>query len=134
MFDEVLSMPLVLNILGFWIARDSEYVSGFECTRVLNIPEFWVCQGYTGFRICLDNSQICLKVWTRKCLDMSEFVAICVNMSKSAWMAFVLHFPISQFVLQSLVYLNSLLLYSLKFIVWRNMKLFSWEDKNCFFL
>ena len=30
--------------------------------------------------------------WT--CLDISEYVDICVNMPKSAWMAFALYFPI----------------------------------------
>ena len=38
MFGKVLSMPLVLNVPGFWIAQDSESVSGSECARVLDIP------------------------------------------------------------------------------------------------
>ena len=33
---------------------------------------------------------------------MSEYDRICINMPQSAWMAFVLHFPISPFFLQSL--------------------------------
>ena len=99
MLGKVQSMPLVLNISGFWIAQNSEYVSGSECARVLdtpgfsiclwfwicqsfgytrllnmslilNIPEFWICQGYTGFRICLNNPWICLNML--ECLNMAE--------------------------------------------------------------
>ena len=117
MFDEVLSMFPVVNIPGFSIAQDfsmsqvlnvpefriyqsSEYASGFEYARILHIPEFWICQGYTGFRICLNKSWICLSmpdnVWI--CLgNMPEYVRICVNIPKYAWMAFgftFLHFPI----------------------------------------
>ena len=38
------SMSLILNILGFWTAQDSEYVSGFRRARVLVISGFWICQ------------------------------------------------------------------------------------------
>ena len=38
MFDKVLSMPLVKNIPGFWIAQDLEYTSGSKCAR------FLICQ------------------------------------------------------------------------------------------
>ena len=59
MFDRVLIMPRFL---------------------ILNIPWFWICLGYTRFWICLNN------FWT--CLNMPEYVEICVNVPKSAWMAF----------------------------------------------
>ena len=47
-----LTMPLVLNILGFWIyqgfeyvfgSEGSEYVYGFQNATVLNIPGFEIC-------------------------------------------------------------------------------------------
>ena len=66
MFDIVLSKPPVLNIPEFWIVQDSEYVSGSDGAKVLDLPGFWIClcfwicQGYTGFKICLNTSWICL--------------------------------------------------------------------------
>ena len=85
-------MSLVLNVPEFWVYQSS----GFEHARILKIPKFWICQGDTGFRICLNNSSICLNMpdydWI--CLNMLEIAGICVNMPKSAWMAFVLHFSI----------------------------------------
>ena len=124
-----LSMPLVLHIPVSWISQDSEHISGSEFARVLDIPRFWIylwfwicqnskytrfriCQGYTGFRICLNNSWICLNmpysVWI--CLKMPEYAGICVNMPGSTWMALALHFPISPFVLRFLFYLSTWLL------------------------
>ena len=50
--------------------------------RVLNMP---LPLNIPGFWICLSNSWICL---------MSQYTGIYVNMPKSAWMTFVLHFPI----------------------------------------
>ena len=70
---------------------------------VLNMPGFRIYQDYTGFRICPNNSRIYVNmtdyVWI--CLNKPEYAGICVDMSKSAWMAFVLHFHISLLVLQS---------------------------------
>ena len=63
MFDRV------LNVL----------VSDFEYTWVLNMP------GLIRFWLCLNNS------WT--CLNMPGYAKICMNMPKSACMAFLL-FPI----------------------------------------
>ena len=60
----------------FWIYQGSDYASDFEYARILNVPEFWICQGYTGFRICLNNSWICL--------IMSGYVWICMNMYEYA--------------------------------------------------
>ena len=89
-------MPLVLNI------------SGSECARVLDIPQFWICQSYIGFRISLNNFWIFVNmpdyVWI--CINMPEYARIFVNMHKSDWIAFVLQFPNSPFVLQSLFYLK----------------------------
>ena len=117
----------VLNILGFWIAQDSEYVSGSKCARVLEILGFWMC---LWFWICQDSEYdrvtqgsehawiIAEYAWIRLimsgyvwiCLNMPEYAGICVNMPKFAWMAFVLRFPISPFILQFLFYLNTWLL------------------------
>ena len=69
-------MSLVLNVPEFWIHQASQYASGFEYARllnmflVLNMPEFWICQGYTGFRICLNNPWIWLNML--ECLNMAE--------------------------------------------------------------
>ena len=38
---------------------------------------------------------------------MPEYGGVCMNMPKSILMAFVLHFPISPFVLQSRFYFNT---------------------------
>ena len=50
--------------------------------------KYLICQGYKGFSICLHNSRICL--------NMSKYAPICrqLNIPKSAWMGFVLHFLI----------------------------------------
>ena len=77
----------VLNISGLWIAHDFEYVSGSECasfgySRVLKMPTFGLCQGYTGFRICLNNSWISL--------IMSGYVWICLNIVEYAWICLYL--------------------------------------------
>ena len=80
----ILNMSLVLNVS-----------QSFGYTRVLNTPDFWICQGYTGIRICLNNSWICL--------IMFGYVWICLNMLEYMWISlnlpFVLHFYISPFVL-----------------------------------
>ena len=61
----------VLNMQGFWTYQSSEYASGSEDARVLNMS------GLTGFWICL---------------NMSDYVWL--NMPGYVWMAFVLYFPI----------------------------------------
>ena len=33
-------MPLVVNVPEFWIYQGSEYVSGFEYAKIVNISEF----------------------------------------------------------------------------------------------
>ena len=51
--------------------RGSEYASGSKYVKVLEIPQFEICQGKTGFRICLNNSWICL--------IMPECALICLS-------------------------------------------------------
>ena len=60
----------------------------------MNIPEFWICQGYAGFRICLNNSWIWLNMpdYSWKYLNILEYDGKCMNVPKSVWMAFLLHF------------------------------------------
>ena len=93
----------------------SEYASGFEHARILNIPEFFIFQDYTEFRICLNNSCICQ--------DMSGCTwtyGICMNMPKSTWVVFVLHFRCGFITFHVVTYFN---VYSrLEVIVWRNMR------------
>ena len=91
MFDKVLSMPPVLNTPGLWITQDSAYVFGFECDRVLDIPEFWICQDHTGLKIYLNNSWIFMNMpdyvsYGWKCLNMLEYVWICLNLPE--WFLF----------------------------------------------
>ena len=57
-------------------------------------------------------------------LNIPEYTAICVNMPKSAWMAFVLHFPIViSCLLEHLIACFNVYM-KLKVIVWRNTRLF----------
>ena len=55
----------------FWIYQDSKYASGFGYARILQIPEFWMCQGYAGFRKCPNNFWICL--------IMPRYIWICLK-------------------------------------------------------
>ena len=105
----VLNSPEFWIWLWFWMLRSFGYTRVLNMPLILNMVGFWIDQGYTGFRIRLKSFWICLNtpdyVWI--CLNMPEYAGICINMRKSAWMACVLHFPISPFVSQSLVYLNT---------------------------
>ena len=85
MFDMVLNMPRVLNMPGFWIYQGSDYASGSEYARVTQSSEY--------ARIILEHAWI-IPGYALVCLIMPEYTKTCVNMPKSAWMAFVLHFPI----------------------------------------
>ena len=73
----------VLNNPGFWIYQGSEYAPGYEFARVLNtrlvvnLPGFWICQDYTGFWICLNMPDY---VW----LNMPGCVWICWDMREYA--------------------------------------------------
>ena len=70
----------------FW--QDSKYTSSSEhasvCseyTKVLNMPGFWICKGYRGFWIYLNNSWICLfsivarSIWFTFCFKLNNHVA-----------------------------------------------------------
>ena len=65
-------------LTGFWM-------SWF---LILNIPKFWICQGWSGSDYAWTIPQ---HAWIR--LDMPKYAWICMNMPKSASMAFLL-FPI----------------------------------------
>ena len=79
-------MPLVLNIPVSWIAQDSEYISGSEFARVLDIPGFWI---YLWFWIC-QNSKYTrvsnmpglhrVQNMPGKCLNMPEYAWICLDL------------------------------------------------------
>ena len=110
-----------------WICKNFEYLSGFEYGRFLNIPRFWICLWFEympEFWICPGYN----------ILNMPEYAGKCVNVPKSAWMTFVLHFPIVIFCLYKTVvnYFNVYM--KLEVIVWRNMRLVSWSGKIWFFL
>ena len=83
MFDRVLNMP------GFWIYQSS------ECATILNISRLRICilfciiirlQNMPVLQGVLKMPMLCL------CLNMSEYARICVNITSSVWMAFVLNF------------------------------------------
>ena len=108
-YDKAVNMPGFWLITGFWICLWYDY------TRVLNIYlEFWLCHGSEYARVTTQGSDY---AWI-----ISECAWICVNMPRSAWMAFALHFP---FVIPCLnehvvtyfnVYIN------LEVIIWRSFK------------
>ena len=91
MLDKILSM--VLNIPGFWIAHDSEYVSGSECARVLDrvlnmllilyMPGFCIYQSseYAGVTQGSEYPSI-IPEYAWISLIMSEYAWVCVNMPK----------------------------------------------------
>ena len=140
MFDKVLCMPPVLNIPGFWKCLCFWMCQSFGYTWVLNMllilimPGFWIYQGSEYVRVAQDSEHawiIAEYAWI--CLNIPEYAAKCVKMSKSTGMAFVLHFPIFPFVLQSFFLFEHLVIYlnvcsRLEVIAWRN-RLFSWRDK-----
>ena len=87
-------------------AFGSEYASGSEYARVLNILVFWICKGYAGSEyawICLNNSWIFLNIpeYAWICLNLAELLLLCTS------------------PLPSLVYLNAWLQ---KIEVWGNIR------------
>ena len=125
----------VLNSPGFWICLWFWMRQNFRYTRVLNLPGFWICQSYTGFRICLNNSWICL--------NMPNYVWIWLNTPEYAWMYLNLPewllFYISPFPHMFTIphqfehVVTYLSLYRrLEVVVLRNIRLFSWRYKICF--
>ena len=110
MFDKVLGMPLVLNMPGFSIAENSEYISGSACAIVLVMPAFWIYQSFEYASVTHGSKCAWIIPEYDWILNMTKYTWICVNLPKSAWVAFALHFLISQFVLQSLFYLNKRLI------------------------
>ena len=130
----------VLNKSGLWIYQGSEYSSGSEFARVLNtrlvlnLPGFWIVRVMQSF----EYAWICLIMSGWICLGMSEYAGICTNVPKSAWIAFVLYFPIViPCLLEGVVtYFN--VYTKLEVLVWMKTRLFSWRDiiwfgscKNC---
>ena len=91
----------VLNKPGFWISQGLEYTTVLNTRLVLNLPGFWIrvwfwiCQGseYVRVKQGSEHACICMIMSGWICLDMSEYAGICVNMPKSARMAFPLYFP-----------------------------------------
>ena len=69
--------------------------------------------------------------YSRICWNMSEYASIYVNMPKSAWMAFVLHFPCGYIILHVVTYLKVYM--RLTVIVWRTRGCFLEETKFNFF-
>ena len=61
-YVKILNIQLLLWILNkFYIWQASKY------SRILNIPEFWICYRYIGFQVCLNmsdskNARICVNI------------------------------------------------------------------------
>ena len=70
-------MSLVLNVPEFWIYQSYEFAFGFKHARIVNISTLNMA-GYTGFRVCMNNSWICL--------NMLEYAWICLNLPE--WLLF----------------------------------------------
>ena len=68
--------------LWFWICHGSEYTRALHMPLVLNIPWFWIYQGCTGY-VNLNYSSTCL--------NMLEYVEICMNVPKYAWIILIPH-------------------------------------------
>ena len=70
MFEKVMIMCPVLNIPGLRVGQNSEYISGFECARDLNMPlvlitqGFWIYQSsvYAGVTQDSEYAWICLVI------------------------------------------------------------------------
>ena len=122
MLEKGVSIPLVLNISGLLMTQYSEYVCDSECSRVserilnmsliLNMPWFWIYKSSEYTRITHGSKY----VWI-----IHEYAWLFLGMS-----VFVLHFPISQFVLQCFDYLNT---WSLVWTSAGGYRLFSEETK-----
>ena len=102
---QVSEYPRVLNSPGFDCVSSSEYA------RVLDVPGFWMClwfwicqdfeyirvldnQGYTRYRMCLNNSLICpiMSGYVWICRDMLEYAWICLNLQ--GWLSiYISPFP-----------------------------------------
>ena len=76
---------------GLWLYQDSEYASGSEY-----VSGFWLCQDCAGFWIFLDMREQFVNTsdYAWICPNIPGCTGICVNILKSAWMIFVLRFPI----------------------------------------
>ena len=76
---------------GFWIYQGSEYPSGFEDARVLNIPRFWIClwfwicQGSEYTRVLnMSGLHSVLNIPDYVWLNMPRYIWICRNMRECA--------------------------------------------------
>ena len=89
----VLNVPVFLDILRFWICLWFSICQDSEFTRVLNM------RGYTEFRMCLNNSWICL------------------NMSVCVWMWWNTHWLCLKLPEWLLFYISPFLHFLLEYVV-----------------
>ena len=83
MFNRLLKMPWVLNMLGFWIWHD--YIcKGYR--------EFWVCPNMAQYATIMpEYDSLCLNVphYVWKCLNtglnMADYCWMFLNISENAW-------------------------------------------------
>ena len=144
-----LNIPEFWICLRFWIYKASGYTRNLNIPWVLNIPGFgaclwfWICKGsgYTGVlnMLVLDKVldmpeyvwRISEFIWL--CLNMSEYAWICWNMREYTYlMTFVLHFLFVTPCLLECVVTYFKIYTKLEVVVWRNMRLFSWQGKIWF--
>ena len=70
-YSRVLNMP-VQRLTGFWI-----YLSGSKYGRARNMARLWICKGYTGCWICLNNLAYSLII--------TQYAWICRNNAEYLW-------------------------------------------------
>ena len=103
-------LPIKLYISRNIRNSQKDGVKKSEKVSEMHFPAIWTPKKTVKILNLWGKTDVDKNAWIKPCLDMSEYAGICLNMPKSAWMAFVLHFAISPFVLQSLLYLNTWLL------------------------
>ena len=103
-------------LTAFRIYQGSDYIYHSEHVRFLNLPVL--------HRLLNMSEYVWIITKYALCLTMPKYGGICVNMYKSTWMAFALHFRI---VIPRSTWTRSY--FSLCSRKTRNMRLFSWRDK-----
>ena len=85
------------------IIEGSEYTSGFNYARILNIPEFYIWQGYT---VTQGSEYVWIPEYGRICGNMWKYAKICVNGFGFTFPHFPICFAIPFLHEQVVVYLN----------------------------
>ena len=77
-----LNKTWILNMPKFWIYRGSEYTRVLNLFLILNVLGFWIYHSSKYVGVTQGFEYV---------LIIPEYAWLCLNVSKSVWMAFVLH-------------------------------------------